>query len=567
MNTMTSSPKRFTPEMLCLLGITLIAFALRVWNIGYDLPRIYRGIEYIEVMRALELGMGQFNFNRIAKGGLFYLLFFEYGIFFVVLWFLGVVASPQDFAAYFMKDLTPFWIIGRMTSVLMGTASVVLVYLLGKKLFDAKVGLLAALFFALNPIHIEFSHYICVDIPMIMMSIAALYMMAFVSSDGTLKYYIATSLCVALAMLNKFPAVVLVVPFFIVHVARVRKEGKGFFGLLERRAIYSVLVFGLSYFVGAPGLIREPWRFLALFGLVSTPAEHADIYTGETPNLWLHYAGLLNDNLGPLLLAFLLFGLFYALYKGKLGDKYLAFFCLAFYTALCISRFREWSTHYLLPFFPPGLLVASRGIFVAKYAADKRKGLGNKILAIVLLLILAPLAYASVNQSLQFSRPNTRELAKIWIEENLPPGEKIFMYGFPGLTYSRIVQVNDLPSNLLRLADDAQLEGKKVKAKFFRIQAAEQKGLAYDLVTEHIRRTLMAPLEAYRKQNIRYIILDKNYFDEEEDTQYSKALNESRVQFYAELLADHKAKLVAHFDPSKSKSRGPYIEIFYVGSD
>ncbi|MFQ5598027.1 MAG: ArnT family glycosyltransferase [Nitrospiria bacterium] len=554
-------------EMCAVLSITLIAFVLRVWNIGYDLPRVYRGIEYLEVMRALELGMGQFNFNRIAKGGLFYLLFFEYGIFFVMLRLMDVVTSAQDFAIYFLKDLTPFWMIGRMTSVIMGTVSVVLVYLLGKKVFDFRAGILAALFFALNPIHIEFSHYICVDIPMVMMSIASFYMMAFVYSTGLKKYYLATGLCIALAMLNKFPAIVLFVPFVVVHYARLRVEGVGLSQGLNRRIVLGFLIAGTIYVVGAPGILLKPGKLLAMLGLGSSSKKLVNVYSGQTPNLWFHYSAQLFMNLGLPLFSLVIIGLTRSISMGSWNEKYLSIFCLVFFVALSISHFREWSAHYLMPIFPPGLLIASKAMLGVNKIGIRKKWFGEIALLIIVIAASIPLANASVNQSRQFSQPNTRELAKIWIEKNIRPGSKFFMYGFPGLSYSRTVQLDDMPENLQRLADEADAEGKKVKARFFRIQASEQKGKAYDLVTAHTRRIMLEPPETYRKQGIQYVVLDKEYFDDEEDTQYTKELNESRMQFHRQLLGDPQVKLVAHFDPNELKSRGPHIEIFKLDID
>ena len=58
------------PRILWL--VLVVALLIRLWGIGYGLPFSYVNDEYHEVMRALQLGAGSFNFDRIGKGG-FYL--------------------------------------------------------------------------------------------------------------------------------------------------------------------------------------------------------------------------------------------------------------------------------------------------------------------------------------------------------------------------------------------------------------------------------------------------------------------------------------------------------------
>ena len=64
-----------------LLLILAVALVLRLWGIWFGLPYLYQVDEGHEVLRAMRLGMGSFDFNRNLKGGYFYLLFFEYAIY------------------------------------------------------------------------------------------------------------------------------------------------------------------------------------------------------------------------------------------------------------------------------------------------------------------------------------------------------------------------------------------------------------------------------------------------------------------------------------------------------
>ena len=107
----------------------LVASALiRLWGIDYGLPFIYWVDEYHEVMRAMELGAGGFNFARTGKGGFYFLLFFEYGAYFVVLKAVGAIATVKEFAEHFARDPSAFYLMGRVTAALFGCATVLAAY-------------------------------------------------------------------------------------------------------------------------------------------------------------------------------------------------------------------------------------------------------------------------------------------------------------------------------------------------------------------------------------------------------------------------------------------------------
>ena len=55
-----------------------------------------------------------------------------------------------------------------------GTASVYLVYRLGRVAYGRPVGLLAALFLAVEPLHVKYSHIAVTDVPATTLSLLAL---------------------------------------------------------------------------------------------------------------------------------------------------------------------------------------------------------------------------------------------------------------------------------------------------------------------------------------------------------------------------------------------------------
>jgi mannosyltransferase len=114
-----------------LLAITVLALFLRLHLLGQD---SFWGDELTSVRRA------QLDWDA----------------------FWELMRGPAAMALYYV--LLRFWILlgdseftVRLLSVISAVATVPVVYFLGKSLFDARVGLIAALLLAMNAFHIQYS--------------------------------------------------------------------------------------------------------------------------------------------------------------------------------------------------------------------------------------------------------------------------------------------------------------------------------------------------------------------------------------------------------------------------
>jgi 4-amino-4-deoxy-L-arabinose transferase-like glycosyltransferase len=209
-------PTSFVFKRMLWLIVSL-ALLVRLWGTSYGLPFSYWSDEYHEVMRALELGTGGFNFERFSKGGFYFLLFFEYGLYFVFLKLAGVVATAEDFAEKFVRDPSAFYLMGRVTAALIGGITVASVFCLARRAYSMSAGLLAALFLAVNVLHIDLSRKIGVDVPMTMLATLALYFGLRIATDGRRSDYLLAALCAALAATTKATGVLLLLPLLVAH--------------------------------------------------------------------------------------------------------------------------------------------------------------------------------------------------------------------------------------------------------------------------------------------------------------------------------------------------------------
>ena len=87
-----------------LLGALGIALVGSVWGIGYALPYEFAYMDEVhEILRAFKLGMGEYDWEGAAKGGLYYLLFLRDGLMYVVWWMMGWVRDPHAFALLYFR--------------------------------------------------------------------------------------------------------------------------------------------------------------------------------------------------------------------------------------------------------------------------------------------------------------------------------------------------------------------------------------------------------------------------------------------------------------------------------
>jgi len=143
---------QYQPERRVLLLIVLVGFCLRVWGIGFGMPYGYHPDEHQYVGEAVHfLIEGDFNPHKFNNPSLYkYALFVEYAVLYVTGRMIGAFEGCLDFQAFWARDPTLFFLLGRLTTAGLGTATIILVYLIGKRAHGRRQGLIAALFLGLN---------------------------------------------------------------------------------------------------------------------------------------------------------------------------------------------------------------------------------------------------------------------------------------------------------------------------------------------------------------------------------------------------------------------------------
>ncbi|MFQ5856588.1 MAG: DUF2298 domain-containing protein [Anaerolineae bacterium] len=111
-------------------------------------------------------------------------------------------------------------LLGRVLSAIFDTVTVLFVYLLGTRLYDQRVGLLAAVFTTFTVLHIQLSHFYAFDSVMVCFVVIAVYFDVGVVQKGDPRSSVLAGVATALAMASKFSAAPVLLPLVLAHGIR-----------------------------------------------------------------------------------------------------------------------------------------------------------------------------------------------------------------------------------------------------------------------------------------------------------------------------------------------------------
>lgn len=120
----------------------------------------------------------------------------------------GLYASIGDLPAktYLYTTAPELYVWGRALTAVLGALTVPLLYLLGRRMFDWRVGLLAALALALSAYHVQHSHFITTDVPTGVWVTLLLLGAWSVATTGHWRAYLLAGVATGLAAGTKYNA-------------------------------------------------------------------------------------------------------------------------------------------------------------------------------------------------------------------------------------------------------------------------------------------------------------------------------------------------------------------------
>jgi 4-amino-4-deoxy-L-arabinose transferase-like glycosyltransferase len=194
-------------------------------------------------------------------------------------------------------------VVGRLVSVLYGTATILIIYLLSRRLFrDIRISVIAAWIFALGGLHVTQSHFFLADVPTLFWSLLAIYWLLLElerPSPGYFPYLFGASISLGFAFGLKMGFAVLPT-LAIVTLIRPPRLVRTIYALVAFIAAFSVInlmSFGYYdlyniytersndpyiwrwwesarlYIIESPGLLGFPMLILSIAGVIALAAR------------------------------------------------------------------------------------------------------------------------------------------------------------------------------------------------------------------------------------------------------------------------------------------------------
>lgn len=576
MTSVLSRPPRWTG--LLLLAILGVAFGIRAWGIGFGLPHemTYEQLTYEEakeVHRAFKLAAGEYTW-AFGKGGLYYLLFIEYGIFYVVSWILGWVKNTHEFALWALRDRMVFFLIGRVTVALLGTLTCLVLYKISERLYGWRTALGTALIGALAYYHALFSSVINVDIGMVL----ALYtgVLAYLQYERTQRrgWLIGAGVLGGVAVAFKLPGFIilpllwgaiwtcretwshprrrlqdagLVLVTMLVTLTAVAPEWLSGFGILQRE---------FAFLFGAPQVqaTEQQVLFNTMESLTVKANPNALSYVDrlfEPHNIVLFLSACVGAGLG--------------FWQRRRWDIMWTILIVVFLGVMSLGS-RGQPERYMLPVFPALWLLSSRAIA----AVSQRHW--TAMAAGLLCVVILPAAML-VRHAYEKTQPDTRLLAKAWIETHVPSGAKLLLDG----TRYRFIQSPPLQPDastvdrLSRRVTDATNQGRRVgRGVSNRALSLYQKVMKEATGTTYKLHSTVFGIQVedvqYYVQNCFDYVITSSYVTRRFDDPLRRARFPESAKFYEQLESDPRFRPVFETKPVRWQSSGPAIKVYEVSS-
>jgi hypothetical protein len=419
-----------------LVGLTLLAVlaagaALRLWSVRHGLPAVYNVDEGVHfVSSAVQFFRGDYNphyfLNPPAYSYLLHVIFaFGYG----GIWPFG---SGHEVIRHWRRDPSELYLIGRVVASMMGVFAAGLLYTVGKRLYGAAAGLVAATFMSIGFLPVFYGHLALNDVPTLLPLTVGLLGAVRIHQRGEWTDYALAGVGLGLATAFKYTAAALLIPIGIAWGLRVWEDRERFRPEL-RRLVLAGGIAALVFTLANPYALLAPRSFL--YGVREQRTYAGDVQKIGLDDVtgWGYYLWTLTWGYGWIPLALSAIGTGFALRRDWRTALLLLGFVVAFW--LFMGQQTRFYGRWLLPVYPFLALLAGYGVVrLAGFARGRwRMPLGVAIMAAALVQPVVSIVH--VDRVL--GKADTRKMARKWLVANLPRGERAVIESIASAGFAR----------------------------------------------------------------------------------------------------------------------------------
>ena len=441
--------------------ILLLALALRLYGIDWDQGGLFHPDE-----RAILFRVNDLSWPPLSDLGVLLDVdesplnprWFPYGS----LPIYAGMAAESLLSPFVSLDFHDLRFLGRGLSTLADVGTVLMVFLLGCRLYGRRAGLLAALLAAIAVIHVQMSHFYTSDTFLTFFIVTAMYFMARRAQEGKLRNSLLAGVFIGLALASKISVAPLLLALVLAHALHVFSSSRDELALAKPRrpvlasATHHMLLAGatalLVFFLATPYAFLDwsrpdpcpvPYSALSFLdrnyyacdvggeyamarGISGRP--YTQQYIDTTP-YWYHVQQLALFGLGPPLgiasWASILFTIGLAVVRRSKADLLLLAWVVPYFmlTGFVQVKFMR----YMLPLTPFLLIMASQMFLWAREWAASHSRERDIAARWAIGIVVGATGFYALSYSATYAETHTANRAAGWIKENVSPGSVILM--------------------------------------------------------------------------------------------------------------------------------------------
>jgi len=332
----------------------------------------------------------------------------------------------------------------RFILIFISLAGIFLLFLIGKELFNERVGLFAAFIMSVFYIDLFYTSRLLVDVPQVFFVLLAAFLFVkyqFGGGSRKLIWFILPILFIGTLVRFTVGIFILVILLFLIITKGIK--------ILKEKDWYISTVLGVVAFI--PYMLYSMIKFgtpLKAITTVLTTAKATRAPGVSAFDIFMEYINYFPNYMHLFFFILFLIGFAFALFslalridrltKDKEGQKYLF---LLLWMAIPVIYFGFFVNHfedrYIFKIFPVVFLLAGMGLDRA-YLIMRKHGKNIALLVILFVLIFGGYKMFSHADDLIKSRVSSYDTLKdagLWIKENSDPGDIVLNMGRPQNTY------------------------------------------------------------------------------------------------------------------------------------
>jgi len=321
----------------------------------------------------------------------------------------------DEFGVNVSSGTSPY-LIGRFWSALLGTLTVILVFLIGRRLYGSGAAVGAAVLTAVVPIHVLLSHYATVDVPVTFFITLSFYFSTMLLAKGKTRYYLLSGAAAGLAAGTKYNGALVLLPLIAARFLTGNRRAKA------RWLVAGILTSAVVFFITTPFLISDFTIFIRDLKSQSSylleSGHPGGVFMKTSPGFFyqlrsnLYYAG------GRWFWFLSLAGLVGCFIRHRRSDLILLPWIIPYFILISIPVVKF--ARFILP-LTPFLALGAGALLQMRLPGRRSQRLVRILFSVgIIWILLISLGYLRT-----LAGPDPRITANRWLREFLPAGTRV----------------------------------------------------------------------------------------------------------------------------------------------